>query len=135
MAYKNKAYIQDANMIFSTAQALPSSTSVDSTNVLDYGGNSCGRQKIVVKAVTAVTVGSGQYLTVVASYGATTSPTDTLDSKRIVYASNKTFAIGDIICTEIIPDDLPDTYRYVKLTYTTTENLSAMTVDAWITAT
>lgn len=134
MAYKNKAYIKDANMIFSTAQALPNNTSVAATNVVNYGGNSGGRQKIVVTANTAITVGAGAYLTVVAAYGSTTSPTDTLDAKRLVYANNKTFAIGDVICSEIIPDDLADNYHYVKLTYTTTENLSATSVNAIVTA-
>lgn len=135
MAYKNKTYVQDQTMVLSTAQALPSSDSVASTNTVDYGGNSGGRQKIVVKAHTAITVGNGRYLTVVASYGATTSPTDTLDEKRLVYATDKTFAAGDVICSEIIPDDLSDTYRYLKLTYTTTENLSTTSVDAFVAMT
>lgn len=132
MSYVNKEYIKDNDLILSSAQTLPDSTSADSTNTINYGGNSGGKLKIVVKAVTAVAIVNGKYLTVVASYGATSSPTDTLD-KTILYKGNKTWAAGDTICEEIIPDTLPATYKYLKLTYTTTADESSETVDAFVT--
>ena len=135
MSYKNRAYVLDQSMILSTAQTLPSSgTSVDSTNTVLYGGNSAGKMKIVVKANTAVAIANGQYLTIVASYGATSSPSDTL-SKTLLYRGNKTWAAGDTICEEIIPDSLPDTYKYVKLTYTTTASEAGELLDAFVVMT
>jgi len=132
MSYVNKNYIKDNNLILSSAQTLPDTTSADSTNVINYGGNTGGKLKIVVKAVTAVAIANGQYLTIVASYGATSSPTDTL-SKTLLYKGNVTYAAGDTICEEIIPDTLPATYKYLKLTYTTTANESSETVDSFVT--
>ena len=134
MAYKNRSYVSDSNMILGAAQTLPNATSKDSTNVVNYGGNAAGKMKIVVKAHSAVAIGNGKYLTIVASYGATTSPTDTLD-KTLLYKGNVTYAAGDTIVEEIIPDSLPDTYKYVKLTFTTTADESTETVDSAVVMT
>jgi len=139
MGYKNRAYVIDNNLILSKNQALPAASgNVDSTNVVNYGGNSLGYAKIVVKAHDTITIANGKALTIVASYGATSSPTDTLN--KVLYtatagSSGISFAAGDTICEEIIPDSLPDNYKYVKLTYTTTANESTETVDAFITMT
>jgi len=134
MAYKNKAYVKDQNLILSAAQTLPNNTSVDSTNTVMYGGNTAGKIKIVVKAASAVAIANGQYLTIVASYGATSSPTDTLD-KTLLHKGNVSYAAGETICEEIIPDSLPDTYKYVKLTYTTTADESTEKVNAFVALT
>lgn len=138
MGYKNRAYVIDENLILSKAQALPNATSRDSTNVVKYGGNSLGFVKIVVKAHSAVSIANEKALTIVASYGATSTPTDTLS--KVLYTATAgsggiTFAPGETICEEIIPDSLPDDYKYVKLTYTTTANESTDTVDAYVVMT
>lgn len=138
MPYKNRAYVKDQNLILSSAQTLPSNNSVASTNVVDYKGNALGLAKIVVKAVTAISIADGKQLKIVASYGSTTSPTDTLDKVLFDKTPSGTtldFAAGDTICEEIISDSLPDNYRYVKLTYTTTANESSETVDAFVAMT
>lgn len=139
MGYVNRSYITDNNLILSSAQTLPNNTSVDSTNTVMYGGNSGGRAKIVVKANTAISIAANKALTIVASYGATSSPTDTLD--KVIYTKTAggsaafTFAAGDTICEEIIPDSMLNTYKYVKLTYTTTDNESSEKVDAAVVMT
>ena len=138
MGYKNRAYVVDENLILSKAQALPNAGNVDSTNVVKYGGNSLGYAKIVVKAHNAISIADTKALTIVAKYGSTNTPTDTLN--KVLYtatagSSGISFAAGDTICEEIIPDSLPDNYKYVKLTYTTTANESTETVDAFITMT
>jgi len=139
MGYKNRAYVIDNNLILSKNQVLPSSaTNVDSTNVVKYGGNSLGYAKIVVKAHDTITIASGKALTIVASYGSTTSPSDTLN--KVLYTATAptdgiSFAAGDTICEEIIPDSLPDNYKYVKLNYAVTADQSAGHIDAYVVMT
>ena len=138
MAYKNRSYVVDQNLILSSAQALPNATAADSTNVVDYGGNSGGLAKIVVKANTNIAVANTYKLTIVASYGSTSTPTDTLDKvifTKTAAAAGFAYAAGDTIVEEIIPDSLPDNYRFLKLTYTTTGNESTEKVDAYVVMT
>ncbi len=138
MAYKNRSYVVDQNLILSSAQALPNATAADSTNVVDYGGNSGGLAKIVVKANTNIAVANTYALTIVASYGSTSTPTDTLDKvlfTKTAGADGFVYAAGDTIVEEIIPDSLPDNYRFLKLTYTTTANESSEKVDAYVVMT
>lgn len=138
MAYKNRSYVVDQNLILSSAQALPSNTSVDSTNVVDYGGNSGGLAKIVVKANTDIAIANGKALTIAASYGSTSTPTDTLDKvlfTKTAASAGFAYVAGDTIVEEIIPDSLPDNYRFLKLSYTTTANESTEKVDAYVVMT
>ena len=138
MAYKNRSYVVDQKLILSSAQALPNNTSADSTNVVDFGGNSGGLAKIVVKANTNIAVANTYKLTIVASYGSTSTPTDTLDKvifTKTAAAAGFSYAAGDTIVEEIIPDSLPDNYRFLKLTYTTTANESTEKVDAYVVMT
>jgi len=139
MAYKNRSYVVDQKLILSSAQALPNNASADSTNVVDYGGNSGGLAKIVVKANTGITIANGKALTITASYGSTSTPTDTLDkvlfTKTAAVPAGFSYAAGDTIVEEIIPDSLPDNYRFLKLTYTTTDNESTEKVDAYVVMT
>jgi hypothetical protein len=138
MAYKNRSYVVDQNLILSSAQALPNATAADSTNVVDYGGNSGGLAKIVVKANTDIDIANGKALTITASYGSTSTPTDTLDKvlfTKTAAAAGFSYAAGDTIVEEIIPDSLPDNYRFLKLTYTTTANESSEKVDAYVVMT
>lgn len=138
MAYKNRSYVVDQNLILSSAQALPSSTSADSTNVVDYGGNSGGLAKIVVKANTNIAIANEKALTITASYGSTSTPTDTLDKvlfTKTAAAAGFSYAAGDTIVEEIIPDSLPDNYRFLKLSYTTTADESSEKVDAYVVMT
>lgn len=138
MAYKNRSYVVDQNLILSSAQALPNNTAADSTNVVDYGGNSGGLAKIVVKANTDIDIANGKALTITASYGSTSTPTDTLDKvlfTKTAPAAGFSYAAGDTIVEEIIPDSLPDNYRFLKLTYTTTANESTDKVDAYVVMT
>ena len=100
MAYKNRSYVVDQNLILSSAQALPSNTSADSTNVVDFGGNSGGLAKIVVKANTNIAIANEKALTITASYGSTSTPTDTLDKvlfTKTVSGDALTYAAGDTI--------------------------------------
>lgn len=138
MAYKNRSYVVDQKLILSSAQALPNNTSADSTNVVDYGGNSGGLAKIVVKANTNISIANGKALTITASYGSTSTPTDTLDKvlfTKTAGADGFSYVAGDTIVEEIIPDSLPDNYRFLKLTYTTTANESTEKVDAYVVMT
>ena len=138
MAYKNRSYVVDQNLILSSAQALPNNTSADSTNVVDFGGNSGGLAKIVVKANTNISIANGKALTITASYGSTSTPTDTLDKVLFTKTASGgafSYVAGDTIVEEIIPDSLPDNYRYLKLTYTTTDNESTEKVDAYVVMT
>ena len=77
MGYKNKAYVIDENLVLSKAQVLPNADDADST-VVNYGGNSLGYMKIVVKAHTEIVIPVEGTFTIVACYGNTSSPTDTL---------------------------------------------------------
>ena len=138
MAYKNRSYVVDQNLILSSAQALPNNKSAHSTNVVDYGGNSGGLAKIVVKANTNIAIANGKALTITASYGSTNTPSDTLD--KVIFtkkagAEGFAYAAGDTIVEEIIPDSLPDNYRFLKLTYTTTADESTEKVDAYVVMT
>ena len=138
MAYKNRSYVVDQNLILSSAQALPNNASANSTNVVDYGGNSGGLAKIVVKANTNIAIANGKALTITASYGSTSTPTDTLDKvlfTKTAAAAGFSYAAGDTIVEEIIPDSLPDNYRYLKLSYTTTADESTEKVDAYVVMT
>ena len=138
MAYKNRSYVVDQKLILSSAQALPNNTSADSTNVVDYGGNSGGLAKIVVKANNNIADANTNKMTIVASYGSTSTPTDTLDKvifTKTAGAAGFSYAAGDTIVEEIIPDSLPDNYRFLKLTYTTTGNESTEKVDAYVVMT
>ena len=86
MGYKNRAYVIDNNLILSKNQALPAASgNVDSTNVVKYGGNSLGYAKIVVKAHDTITIANEKALTIKASYGATSTPTDTLS--KVLYTA------------------------------------------------
>jgi len=139
MGYKNRAYVIDNNLILSKNQALPAASgNVDSTNVVNYGGNSLGYAKIVVKAHDTITIANTKALTIVAKYGSTNTPTDTLS--KVLYTATAgsdgiTFAAGDTICEEIIPDSLPDNYKYVKLNYAVTADQSAGHIDAYVVMT
>ena len=138
MAYKNRSYVVDQKLILSSAQTLPSNTDADSTNVVDYGGNSGGLAKIVVKANTNIEVANTFKLTIVASYGSTSTPDDTLDKvifTKIAGGDGFSYAAGDTIVEEIIPDSLPDNYRFLKLNYATTANESSEKVDAYVVMT
>lgn len=138
MAYKNRSYVVDQNLILSTAQALPNNDNVDSTNVVDYGGNSGGLAKIVVKANTNIAIANTFVLTITAKYGATNDPSDTLD--KVIFTKTAgvdgfAYTAGDTIVEEIIPDSLPDNYRFVKLNYLTTGNEATEKVDAYVVMT
>lgn len=138
MAYKNRSYVVDQKLILSSAQALPNNTSADSTNVVDFGGNSGGLAKIVVKANTDIAIANGKALTITASYGSTSTPTDTLDKvlfTKTAGTAGFAYVAGDTIVEEIIPDSLPDNYRFLKLSYTTTANESTDKVDAYVVMT
>jgi len=136
MGYKNKAYVIDENLVLSKAQVLPNADDADST-VVNYGGNSLGYMKIVVKAHTEIVIPVEGTFAIVASYGNTSSPTDTL--KKVLYTVSVaeggdeiTIPAGETICEEIISHSLPDNYKYVKLSYTTDADLSDYSVDAFV---
>lgn len=138
MAYKNRSYVVDQNLILSSAQALPNNESADSTNVVDFGGNSGGLAKIVVKANTNIDIANEKVLTITASYGATSTPADTLDKVLFTKTASGdafSYVAGDTIVEEIIPDSLPDNYRFLKLTYTTTADERSEKVDAYVVMT
>jgi len=135
MGYKNKAYVIDENLVLSKAQTLPNADDADSA-VVNYGGNSLGYMKIVVKAHTEIVIPAEGTFTIVASYGNTSSPTDTLG--KVLYEATApedddiTIPAGETICEEIISDSLLDNYKYMKLTYTTDADLSDYSVDAFV---
>ena len=138
MAYKNRSYVVDQKLILSSAQTLPNKAMEASTNVVDYGGNSGGLAKIVVKANTGITIANEKTLTIIARYGSTSTPADTLDKvlfTKTAAAAGFSYAAGDTIVEEIIPDSLPDNYRFLDLTYTTTDDQSAEKVDAYVVMT
>ena len=134
MGYKNKAYVIDENLVLSKAQALVGADIYSA--VVNYGGNSLGYMKIVVKAHSDIVIPAEGTLTIVASYGNTSSPTDTLG--KVLYENTApedddiTIPAGETICEEIISDSLPDNYKYVQLIYTTDADLSDYSVDAFV---
>ena len=138
MGYKNKAYVIDESLILSKAQALPNSDA-ERSKLVNYGGNSLGYMKIVVKAHSDIVIPAEGTLTIVASYGNTSSPTDTLG--KVLYENTApedddiTIPAGETICEEIISDSLPDNYKYVQLIYTTDADLSDGSVDAFVVMT
>ena len=135
MGYKNKAYVIDESLILSKAQALPNNDA-ERDKLVNYGGNSLGYMKIVVKAHSDIVIPAEGTLTIVASYGNTSSPTDTLG--KVLYENTApedddiTIPAGETICEEIISDSLPDNYKYVQLIYTTDADLSDGSVDAFV---
>ena len=135
MGYKNKAYVIDESLILSKAQALPNNDE-ERYKLVNYGGNSLGYMKIVVKAHSDIVIPAEGTLTIVASYGNTSSPTDTLG--KVLYENTApedddiTIPAGETICEEIISDSLPDNYKYVQLIYTTDADLSDGSVDAFV---
>jgi len=134
MGYKNKAYVIDENLVLSKAQALVGEDIYSA--VVNYGGNSLGYMKIVVKAHTEIVIPVEGYFRIDAFYGNTIFPWDSLDKtlcyKLAPHDEEITFAPGDTICEEIILDSLPDDYKYVQLIYTTDADLSDYSVDAFV---
>lgn len=133
----NSHKLIDKSLILSEGQALPNNTSVDSTNVVNFVSASGSRLKIEVRAATAISIADSKQLKIVASFGATSSPTDTKYKvlfDRTASGGAFTFAQGDLICSEVLDQDMLGTDEYVKLTYTTTANESSEKVDAYLCA-
>ena len=130
-------YTEDADLVLSDAQALPSATAADSTNMIKTGGNTNGRMEIVVVATTALAVATGKAFNIeLQTFTADTaaSAASPYDDGH-VYLIHKTSAdagiavsAGDVICRYIVTEDED---AYVQLVFTTDEDLSAQTVTAF----
>jgi len=134
MAYKNIVRMHDSTMSL-TAQALPNATDSDYSAIY-FGHSTSGRLMIQVVANTAISIADTKALTLVALFGATSSPTDQLDGAVMMSVtasgSAKTWAAGDTIAEMVIPPDISDTYKYVKVKATTTANESSEKIDIFV---
>lgn len=135
MAIYANGKIIDQNLIFSEAQTLPNNTSVNSTNVVYFGGAKSGKLQVNVVAATAISIANNKVLTVNIEYGTTSTPTDKLND--VIYTETAgvgkiAYAAGDTICQYTIPADKAAAYSYAELVYTTTDDESSEKVDAFI---
>jgi len=145
----------------SDAQALPSTASVDSTNMVYIGDNTGGHLWIDVYACTAVAI-ANTFVLHIAMQGFTadtaasaTAPHSIANQSGIPGASGTvltegtaffylmhmtagtagvSWTAGDLIAQAAIPEDMFRllSYDYVQLVYTTTANESSETVDAFV---
>lgn len=119
----------DPDAIWS-AEALPNATSKTSS-AFKLGGAQGGIQ-VDLKTIEAVTVGAAETFTVVLQTSATS--TGTFADHATIYA---TPAAGETIAadTEFASyiKDIGDDLQWAKLVVTASENLSASTVDAYLT--
>ena len=140
-------------------QTLPSSTAVDSTNMVYIGGQTGGRLWIDVYATTDITISTGNllYITIEGftadTAGSATAPFSINNDSGIDGASgtsepnahycllNKTtgdaelqFSDNDLITQGAIPEDLFKllSYTWVQLRYETDANESSETVTAFV---
>ena len=155
------AYYGRTNIIgeLSDAQALPSGTSGDSTNMVNIVGQTGGHLWIDVYANTAITIATGQAFNIelegyTSDTAASATPpfsktnssgrqgaSGTAESDAHYYILHKTSADGelafdqyDLITQCAIPEDLFRllSYDYVQLKYTTDANESSEKVDAFV---
>lgn len=155
------AYYGKTNIIgeLSDAQTLPSATAAASTNMVYIGGQTGGRLWIDVYANTAISIATGQLLSIeIQGYtsdtsGSATSPFSVTNSSGRQGASgtsednahyhilSKTTADDqldfdqyDLVTQAAIPEDMFRllSYDYVQLYYTTDANESSEKVDAFV---
>lgn len=145
--------------MISDAQTLPSSTSEDSDNMVNVGGQLDGRLWIDVYAGTAISIATGQILYIelqgftadtaasatspftVTNQGGINGASGTLEDNAHIYLLHKTssdaqldFDAGDLMCQMAIPEDMFRllSYDFVQLRYETDANESSETVDAFV---
>lgn len=126
----------DSDLVFSEAQTLPNTTSVDSTNAVWFGAARSNKLQVNVVASTAISIANSKALTIAIQYGTTSTPDTSLYDvlyTRTASGDAVTFDAGDIICQYTIPGDKAAAYDYCELVYTTTADESSETVDAFIT--
>ena len=143
-------------------QALPNTTSADSTNMVEIGGTTNGLLMISVFANTAISIADTKALTITfEAYSSDTAasavfPASYNNSGGINQASGTAlangagvmsftftasggamaWAAGDLIVEFAVPDTMCRLleYDFVQLKYTTTANESSETVDAIVWA-
>jgi len=138
----------------SDAQTLPSTTSVDSTNMVYVGDNTNGKLHIAVHACTAISIADGKALTIAlqtwsadvaanaiapfSSAGAVLANSTPVMNIFYGLASGgaMSWLAGDLIVDVAVPEDMMALFTtphdYVQLVYTTTANESSETVDAFV---
>ncbi len=146
--------------MLSDAQALPNAGSVDSTNMVNVGGQLNGRLWIDVYANTAISIATAQLLYIelqgftadtaasatspftVTNQGGINGASGTLEDNAHVYLLHKTsadaqldFNAGDLICQMAIPEDMFRllSYDFVQLRYETdADESSTEKFDAFV---
>lgn len=126
-----------AGQILSEDQALPNATTGDSTNTAKLNLTGSDKLNVVVTAGSnTVELTSSATLEIMPVVGtAADSLTTTLPSILIKEGvqSKASWAPGEMIAQFVIPAALIGSNRYMKLTYKTSANESADTVDAFLT--
>jgi hypothetical protein len=134
MATLYQKYGFAVDQILSSDQALPNATSGDSTNTIKLD-NTKGDDVHVVVCAGSVTVelAGGNSLEIRPTVGTTSTCATVLPSILLKEAvtTDVSWASGEMICQFVIPAALIGANRYLKLTYVTTADERADSVDAF----
>ncbi|HPI43429.1 MAG TPA: hypothetical protein PLG69_07715 [Candidatus Cloacimonas acidaminovorans] len=123
------------DQILSENQALPNTTSGDSTNTIKLDAVADdGLHIVVCAASTTVELASGATLEIRPTIGATDGTVTTVLPSILItqgVQSDVSWASGEMICQFNIPAKLIGSARYLKLTYVTSANESDDKVEAF----
>lgn len=119
--------IRDDDLAFAKAQALPNNTTGDSTNKIDLGGDGVvysARPLVLDIDLPTVTIAGGKYFDIILEECDTESGSYT-EYARIHFAAAEAVAGRKFL-------GLFNPKRWLKLTYDTTDNLSAKAITAYL---
>ena len=123
------------DQILSENQALPNTTSGDSTNTIKLDAVADdGLHIVVCAASTTVELASGATLEIRPTVGLTANAVTTVLPSILItqgVQSDVSWASGEMICQFNIPAKLIGSARYLKLTYVTSANESDDKVEAF----
>lgn len=120
--------VQDSGLILSDAQAMPNNTNADSTNIIDLdGSNVFGVPVGLFIDLPSKVIASTKVLDITVLECDTSGGTFT-EIKGLKFS----WVAADNIQGNYAVGILKNSKRYIKLNYSTTDNLSAIAVSAWI---
>ena len=123
------------DQILSEDQALPNTTSVDSTNTIELQTVADdGLHIVVCAASTTVELASGATLEIRPTVGLTANAVTTVLPSILIKEGEQSDVIwhpGEMICQFNIPAKLIGSARFLKLTYVTSANESDDKVEAF----
>lgn len=125
--YKNRLKAND--MMFATQQTVPANTTTVLPNAIKAGGSGQSALAVTITAETAVGMGAGRALTLQLQESTDgTTFTDREGIISITYASAKTFAVGDVVYSALIP---PTKKPYIKVKLGTNDATASGKVDVF----